>query len=60
MNLIRQALPFRTLGDKCFHIFQLIGTASFKPLRLVENESGVAAKDHLVFDVMDSALDWLG
>jgi hypothetical protein len=52
MNLFR----FCTSGYECLHTIQIGGASSFKAPGIVENELGVALKDHFVLDIVKSTL----
>ena len=46
-----------TFGNKVFHLVEFIYTAHFKSPRVVKDKVWVASEDHLVFDVVKSALE---
>jgi hypothetical protein len=56
VKLIPQIPLPRTPRDESFDLLYFVNPSSFKPARIVEDESGVASKHHLIFDVMDSPL----
>jgi hypothetical protein len=56
VKLIPQSLLLRTLSNESFDLLYFVNPSSFKPARIVEDETGVASKNHLIFNVMDSPL----
>jgi hypothetical protein len=56
VKLILQSPLLRTLRDESFDLLYFVNPSGFKTARIVEDESGVASKHHLIFNVMDSPL----
>lgn len=56
MQLIFSFRHLRPLNDEPPHCIQFGYTAGFETSRVVENESGIASKDHLIFNVVHTTL----
>ena len=46
-----------TFGNKVLHLIEFVYAAHFKSPRVMKDKVWVASEDHLVFDVVKSALD---
>ena len=57
VHLIPQFLCFRAFGNKISHFLQFEVTTSFKSTGIMENETGITSKYHLVLNIMMPALD---
>lgn len=56
MQLIFSFGHLRPLKDEPPHCIQFCYAAGLETSRVVENESGIASKDHLIFNVVHTTL----